>query len=322
MAKPEQYVKKYLNEHPKLFDTINYWVNDPDNKKLKNSILQGGMWLNILYMYIAFIRNISPDKLEKFIDKNVKLARKRPQTVQQELFATATLSTFSSWSITQGVYGFDETIYDELCKTEFKGEIPVDVLYRIPEWGVYIKTPNLSYSGKKLYGIWVSVLEFHSGSYLCIIQHLENDNIFPMMLQLCKGERIEDLEMSGSLYDEKIYRILLSLILYICTDEPEIEHKGVRFTQFSRPQKKIKGRLTYFPAKKVTKYTVGSETGRLIREANTSNGNATGTEKSPHIRKAHWHGYWTGPRKGEQQFSYKWLPPIPVNCRTTDDEVA
>lgn len=34
----------------------------------------------------------------------------------------------------------------------------------------------------------------------------------------------------------------------------------------------------------------------------------------PHVRRAHWHGFWSGPRKSEKQrtFSVQWLPPIAV----------
>lgn len=36
---------------------------------------------------------------------------------------------------------------------------------------------------------------------------------------------------------------------------------------------------------------------------------------SPHIRRAHWHSYWMGPRQEghpDRKPVLKWLPPIPV----------
>ncbi|RMF85262.1 MAG: hypothetical protein D6736_17640, partial [Nitrospinota bacterium] len=32
----------------------------------------------------------------------------------------------------------------------------------------------------------------------------------------------------------------------------------------------------------------------------------------PHIRRAHWHSFWRGPRQGPREVVVKWLPPIPV----------
>ncbi|EMO24671.1 hypothetical protein LEP1GSC170_1243 [Leptospira interrogans serovar Bataviae str. HAI135] len=35
-------------------------------------------------------------------------------------------------------------------------------------------------------------------------------------------------------------------------------------------------------------------------------------EKSPHIRRAHWHHFWAGSNE-ERKLILRWLPPIPVN---------
>jgi hypothetical protein len=34
----------------------------------------------------------------------------------------------------------------------------------------------------------------------------------------------------------------------------------------------------------------------------------------PHVRRAHWHSYWTGPRKEpkKRELIVKWMPPVPV----------
>ena len=45
---------------------------------------------------------------------------------------------------------------------------------------------------------------------------------------------------------------------------------------------------------------------------------AAGTRPRAHIRRAHWHRFWTGPRDGERTPRVKWLPPIPVNVDDLD----
>ena len=51
---------------------------------------------------------------------------------------------------------------------------------------------------------------------------------------------------------------------------------------------------------------------------------ATGrTRPRAHVRRAHWHGFWTGPRDPERaeerRFDLRWLPPIPVAVDDVND---
>ncbi len=62
-------------------------------------------------------------------------------------------------------------------------------------------------------------------------------------------------------------------------------------------------------------YRVGSE---LRRYRHSYNGNAVhrGGRVRPHMRRAHWHHYWTGPMDGDRQLVLKWIPPILVASRS------
>lgn len=46
--------------------------------------------------------------------------------------------TLACWRMTQGIYRFDTTVYESLLSTKLDGELPVDVLLRLPEWCVYL----------------------------------------------------------------------------------------------------------------------------------------------------------------------------------------
>ncbi len=72
-------------------------------------------------------------------------------------------------------------------------------------------------------------------------------------------------------------------------------------------------------AKETRIWTVGERIGASIRkyhneQAQQSKGEAIGTHASPrpHMRRAHWHHFWTGPKTGERKLILRWLPPIPV----------
>ena len=44
------------------------------------------------------------------------------------------------------------------------------------------------------------------------------------------------------------------------------------------------------------------------------------TGPRPHVRRAHWHGFWSGPRESDaRKLSLKWLPPIQDNLDLGDD---
>jgi imidazolonepropionase-like amidohydrolase len=111
---------------------------------------------------------------------------------------------------------------------------------------------------------------------------------------------------------------MLNLVLYLCAQEPDVEG-GLP----ERPvATKTKKGQRWFPAQKPVVREVGVRTVKWIREARSqvasgSDIEASGRTVAPHMRKAHWHGYWTGPRKdpGARNFSLKWLPPTPVGLR-------
>ena len=66
----------------------------------------------------------------------------------------------------------------------------------------------------------------------------------------------------------------------------------------------------------MTTWDVGVRLGAALRRAyQAAQTGGTDTHAGPraHIRRAHWHGFWSGPREGERRFDLRWLPPIPVN---------
>lgn len=120
----------------------------------------------------------------------------------------------------------------------------------------------------------------------------------------------------------------ISLVIYICSANGEIGDKKIS-PQKPKPIKTKKGKKL-FPPKKVKVWDVGVRMGAQLRKArkNLSKDynyksnkeiNRQGTRKRPHIRKAHWHGYWTGPKNGEKKYIVKWIPPTLVNAEKNDE---
>lgn len=110
---------------------------------------------------------------------------------------------------------------------------------------------------------------------------------------------------------------ILSLLLYICSSEPDIvpTEKGVSLG-FPKP-KRTKNGMILFPPDRPKVWIMGENIGKQIREARRirEEYEAQTGRKYPkaHIRRAHWHGYWTGKRDETQKFIYRWISETLVN---------
>ena len=119
---------------------------------------------------------------------------------------------------------------------------------------------------------------------------------------------------------------ILSLVLYICSDKPEVEfaNKEIQLSDIKRPEEKYtkKNGLTIFPADKCKNYILGLKTGNPIKTAMLQTKEQSpkrSSGKKSHIRRGHWHGYWTGPKNQQQIFSYKWLYPMVIEGNKDTD---
>lgn len=90
-----------------------------------------------------------------------------------------------------------------------------------------------------------------------------------------------------------------------------------------------------FPASKPTTWDVGVRMGAALRSANDqSQGQNVQSErlgqevKRPHMRRAHWHTFLTGPKKtkdgedippAQRTRVLRWIPPIAVNIKDKED---
>lgn len=248
----------------------------------------------------------------------------------------AQLSALGSWRYSQGVYRFDPDTFAALADTTVKGEIPSDVLLRLPEWCVYIEMPeDYRWFEKRLYGFWAH-LEQDTNTNRNELRFLldTETELKPHILHIGPWSTTEAIDrwfseakrqagqakvlipvsseigVSVEIIAKSI-NPLVSLVLYLCSEEPEIVDPKVPEAKphYPRP-KKVKSGWRLFPPDKPKMWTVGEKTGTQLRHANATE--PSGRTVKPHLRRAHWHGFWRGPKTGERQFHYKWLSPIIV----------
>ncbi|MEV6340941.1 hypothetical protein AB0M12_40255 [Nocardia vinacea] len=107
----------------------------------------------------------------------------------------------------------------------------------------------------------------------------------------------------------RVYNLALSLLLYLCSD-----HRDARA---HRPEAAKRGRKTSRKDKAQTIIDMGFDVGPALhaarRDSHSDNTTASGGPTvRAHLRRAHWHTYWTGPREAPTP-EVRWLHPILVN---------
>jgi len=263
----------------------------------------------------------------------------------------AKMHCLGAWRLTQGIYRFDETLFDELTKTPFTGDMPSELLFRLPEWCVYIV---LERGGMN--GVFVALEHDMNDGHpeLRILMDTEDNELFSIPIHiegdiktgLEKGisfskaqqkkvgsdsllEWMEEAEDDIKELSAAMLGKIMSLILYLCSDSMDIwsDQAPDREPAYPSPKKTKKG-PKYYPPPKPTVWQTGYRLGQFIKQQRerTTQGpgdsEGAGGQRVPHIRKAHWHTYWTGPRKQPElrQRELRWIPPLPIGFSWEDAE--
>lgn len=254
-------------------------------------------------------------------------------------------AALAAWRLGQGVYRFDPAVYEAVKETPVSGDIPHQVLYRLPEWCIYIETPGLD---DALHGAFVH-LEFDVNNARPELRLLldADHGLIPMPLHLGAWSLAESIERMiaeaeiqradaglGRVDEgekgiaQKISAPIMSMVLFICSQIEEIGADGHR-PSHAKPKRTKRGDQ-FFAAEKPTTWDVGVRMGSALRRAYQAEqvglaGQHAGPR--PHIRRAHWHGFRSGPRvrpdgseivASERAFDLRWMPPIAVNVADID----
>lgn len=282
-----------------------------------------------------------------------------PEWYERDLWEDGELAaTLLAWRLTRGVYEFDPDLYHSLITTPLTDNIPSELLYRLPEWCVYIPVPKelrksrndpLGFFARLNYGdqsylhapdpeghaitltfvhgndeeselfVYIDDISLKYKSLRAGIDHYQPDADAPLTRELDNPEqrrhRVESIARELTPY--------LNVLLYLCSEKPEITGKGKPGNP--KPIKTKKG-WREFPASGTRLWNVGVRIGATLRKENTSTRNeehdpATGRARPrPHIRRAHWNTYWTGPKTAPQTPVLRWIPPSLVAAEPNSDE--
>jgi hypothetical protein len=267
-----------------------------------------------------------------------RVSRVTPEMAEQ----ISHLAALGTWRYSQGIYRFDQDLLCALAECPVSGELPSDVLIRLPEWCLYVETPGFQYLNSALHGFWVH-LEWDANTERSELRFLLHHDAYTMASTIHIGpwtieeaidramresERMADqfgLPRASVEEHAKLTELLrssiaplVSIVLYLCSDAPEVDDGRVPNSSIRRPVPvKTKTGLRFFPAEKAKVFQVGQKVGELLRQGQVAlaQSESDGTRSvRPHLRRGHWHGYWVGPRDGDRRFSYRWIAPMVVGA--------
>ncbi|GAB4989017.1 hypothetical protein MAHJHV58_16930 [Mycobacterium avium subsp. hominissuis] len=120
--------------------------------------------------------------------------------------------------------------------------------------------------------------------------------------------------------DTEAFRLATGILLYVCSvgaDTTTVQaavHRG--------RNKNANARRRANTEVVGVGFHVGPALERHYRQSSAPAAHDGGGPVRPHVRRAHWHTYWTGPKSAPQKPELRWLHPIVVRAEERDQAVA
>lgn len=245
------------------------------------------------------------------------------------------VTAVGAWRQGRSIYRVEAETAAALADTDLPDEIPAQTLLELPEWGLYLtgmvtEPPlngafvHLDWSfTRRRPELWiVADLGGELDLLVSVPVYLDHPSLTTSLEEAIKtagpGEPPSDdaieLDASDFLPDASDYRSLLGVVrpivaalLYICSAEPDIVDPD-------RPN--ARPRRAAHPAASPQVWEVGYRIGTALRKARVEHEAHGGHHNSPaaHLRRAHWHTYWLGPKSEPERrrTELRWISPVLV----------
>jgi hypothetical protein len=219
------------------------------------------------------------------------------------------VGALAAWRVAQGLYRFDPDLAAAVADTPLTGELPAALLYRLPEWCVYIETPGRTYQGRPLHGFWAH-LDWEDGDgedELRLVLDVARTPAealdpqhgqIPVPLILGGGSLTDSLERVIQSGHRRLHELgldvpaaaigsaeaqaaqiapLVALVLYLCAENAEIgPAPGTAAARPTQPEpKRTKRGPRLFPPPRAAAWDVGLRIGAALRRAAAGQGDPT-----------------------------------------------
>ena len=287
----------------------------------------------------------APDRARQLVQKGL------PMNSPVMLLTQERAAMFYSWRATKLEFRFDPDFARAIMETPVEGEIPPELLLRLPAACIYVDIPLgeiddwlgfyafLDIPSKKAQPVlkifsdvgrsWpraVFTVPVSGGSLSDFMEHRGREFQSQLAKTLAEGNQIKDpdawlaAERNAREPESKNLGKILSLLLYLCSEEPDIPDN---FEVPALQEKRVGPLRRILPPKEIRCWPVGVRLGAVFRKEMERDrdiplsGESVTVVVRPHVRRAHWHTYRTGP-KGSRPV-LKWLSPIIVGAKSAGD---
>ena len=222
--------------------------------------------------------------------------------------------------------------------------MPVDALYRLPSWGVFLDCPFLGTDaglfaaldpgriddpdGEGIDSVdeifltfalpgrdpqlMVTSLRFTEGSIAAALaaQERDWDEAERSMVREFRRRGADEAAAYLGRSVKDTLGIVTSMLLYLCVDEPDLTERPMPLLSGGRSYQADRTDVTVVDAGWRLGADLRSARARYEREA----GEGSGRRVAPHLRRAHWHSYWRGAKSSPEDrwLSLRYLAPMAV----------
>lgn len=268
------------------------------------------------------------------------------------------LTACFTWRSFRRIYEYDpdmaSSLTEPLQELDESSVLPLEALQHLPFPCIYVAAPDVVAEGFHGFFAYLEPSEDPQVPYLVAVFCLSGSTSFvtgrlrldpgkpigecvpdadlmmlPVISSAAKGDPAA-LELAlghikagppmGHPFQNMVLRAA-QLLLYIVSANADIAQDApVREEAVASPAKKAAQKDPFEPPEDVFYNKVGFSTGAKIREARAAAG--SGKSVRAHMRKGHWHKYWTGPKNGERKLVPRWVDPVFVGKGEADPDVS
>ncbi len=278
------------------------------------------------------------DIAEQYPKERAALFRNNPSVIGTDINL---IEALSGWRPSKQIYRFDPEFWNLLTEnTDFGLRIPVEILYRIPYKTVWIEPLNAF--------VYFDAGYTENSVELKVLKFFDKTNCLQLIMKLVPGRTVleclqitvrETMKYSNpdpaqkKLLEEGLEEApealcavnkplldALQALLYICAENSDIKENPKQKTIYKKPADKPKDQF-----REIRMWDAGSIIIRNMKKASAQHDlvsdlpsapkqSSSGWVVRPHMRRAHWHHYWTGKRDGKRTLILKWVAPSFVNA--------
>jgi hypothetical protein len=252
------------------------------------------------------------------------------------------------WSFTKTTIIIEEEVRSALINGKMNSAFPAEVFKRLPYWSVYIPVFDYSMCPDEhptdkiaAIGMVVTRVDVDGDDTIVIDLNLvlkDKEDIQNQMYFLdLRGKTIVEALELKRVYNVRhrdtpeteeetmetlpgILEWFLPIVAYVCSQQVPIVNAAGEcewVTHNPEPKKKGKGWVLRQTGKPKT-LVYGQELREALERHNAALRESG--DRKPHVRAAHWHGYWTGPRNGKRNYIHHWIPPVIVSGTVKEEE--